>query len=198
MTSSFSNIKSVLFLIIILIGFTNQNTKIRGSPLIQGINDQKSINNSSLTYKVEGKCNKETCKNGKCENDNLCICNKEFAFLKDNYSQNNNNELCNYNLKSQKIAFLLELFLIFGIGHFYCHRILYGALKVAIILSTLIIDYILKKSTYKKSLTTQNITSYFSYSMYFGLIVFQLFDVIMFGLNKHTDGYGFTLYTAYN
>jgi hypothetical protein len=191
MTSSFS-FKTILFLSIILLSYSNQSTKFRGSQLNQKVNYKMNNSHNEITYKVEGICNKETCKNGRCDNESLCICNKEYAFLKDNY--NRDAELCNYRLKDQKIAFLLELILIFGIGHFYCHRILYGALKVAIILSTLIIDYFLKKSTYKKSLTTQNIISYLSYSMYFGLIVFQLFDVIMFGLNKHTDGYGFALY----
>jgi len=52
-------------------------------------------------------------------------------------------------------------------------------------------DFLLKYKIFSKStFKTKQSLNYFIYTLYFLIIVFQLVDVIMFGLNKYKDGNG--------
>lgn len=138
-------------------------------------------------FRVSGQCDEESCKHGVCETTNICRCKKGWAHI------NERPLACNYKLKKQYVAFLLETFLILGAGHFYCNRILYGFIKVAVIAAVILIDCILKSCVKSKGIKIQNVAIIISYSLYAGLILFQLFDIVMFGINKHIDGYGLPL-----
>lgn len=138
-------------------------------------------------FRVSGQCDEESCKHGVCESSNVCKCKKGWAHINDRPLS------CNYKLKKQFVAFLLETFLIFGAGHFYCNRILYGFIKVAVIAAVILIDCILKSCVKSKGIKIQNVATIISYSLYAGIIIFQLFDIVMFGINKHIDGYGLPL-----
>lgn len=138
-------------------------------------------------FRVSGQCDEESCKHGVCESKTVCKCKRGWAHI------NERPLSCNYKLKKQYIAFLLEAFLVFGAGHFYCHRILYGFIKLAIFTAVILFDCILKSCVKSKGIKIQNAATIISYTLYAGVIVFQLFDVVMFGINKHIDGYGLPL-----
>lgn len=154
------------------------------------------ITTLNATIKVKGECNKKNCLNGKC-NKSYCECNQGYGQVNNKNTKNSfsDKELCNYKLKNQILAFILESFLIFGIGHLYVHRILYGILKAICFLSIIFIDYIIKKiAIEKKSNKALNTICFISYILYFSMIIFHLYDIMMFAVNKHTDGYGMPLY----
>ena len=56
------------------------------------------------------------------DNPEYCICKEEYATI--------NGKLCSVERKKQLTAFLLELFVGFGAGHFYRHHYLMASLKL--------------------------------------------------------------------
>lgn len=145
---------------------------------------------SNPIYEAFGKCNNSTCVHGNCSSNNTCVCNKGYAQL----PNSNSNKLCNYKLYSQLKAFFLELFLVLGFGHLYCARILNFLLKLFIILLLLTIDiftkYFLKITSYHSKKTVY----VFSYIFYAAIVIWQVVDIIMFGLNYYKDGNGMPLW----
>ena len=73
-------------------------------------------------------CTQETCEldhmNCKENNPEYCICKEEYASIKSNPLK------CSIQRKKQLTAFLLELFVGFGAGHFYRHHYLMASLKL--------------------------------------------------------------------
>jgi TM2 domain-containing membrane protein YozV len=61
-----------------------------------------------------------------------CECNKGYSSYDIEHNLTNSEIFCCYAKKSQLIAFLLELFLGFGIGHFYLGNITYATIKLFI------------------------------------------------------------------
>ena len=59
-----------------------------------------------------------------------CVCNMGYSSFDVQNLNSVSNILCCYKQKSQLTAFLLELYLGFGIGHFYLGKIIYGCLKL--------------------------------------------------------------------
>ena len=196
-----SNLLTSLFLIILTICFISQIsseklTKSKNLNFIQKSSlSKKSKITKNSTIKVKGDCNKTTCENGKCEKS-YCVCKEGYGQVDEtNKDSPNYNKLCNYQLKDQLLAFLLEAFLVFGVGHFYTHRILYGLIKCVIFISIILLDLLLKRIfVSKKSNTTSNIVCLISYFLYFVLISFHLYDIMLFAVNRHTDGYAMPLY----
>ena len=142
----------------------------------------------------ECECNDETCnqKNGKCVDPNKCVCDIGYS----NYKLKSYHKTCSYKLKNQIIAFLLEFFLWFGIGHFYCMRYLMGIIKLCTVLLIIIFDCTMKNIKFKSN-KARNCINIFIYCLYFILILWQIFDVCMFGMNKYKDGNGVPLLNSY-
>lgn len=143
---------------------------------------------SNPIYLGIGNCTESSC-NGVCKDNNTCACENEYA-NKDNAKNNSNSsqKLCSYKLYKQLTAFFLELFLILGFGHLYCGRVLNFLLKFFFILLMISLDFLFKyfivvDSYYKKK--SVYIISYFFYAI---IIIWQVVDVVMFGLNKYKDG----------
>lgn len=63
---------------------------------------------------------------GVCIEDSICKCIEPYTTL----PNESNYKLCNYAKKSKLIAAFLELFIGFGIGHFYTERKINGYLKL--------------------------------------------------------------------
>ena len=78
---------------------------------------------------------------GMCSN-NQCICNEKYITI-NNKDFRDNGIYCNYGLKSRFIAFLLEFFFPFGVGHFYSGKIYLATIKLSlfVILSALAVVY---------------------------------------------------------
>jgi len=148
-----------------------------------------STQNNNQTI-VNSQCTKENCSiNGSCINQNQCLCNPGFTFI----SSIPSNELCNYGLKLQITAFMLEFFLFLGFGHLYCGRYANFIIKFLVFVSFVILDFIMKYAIKVKSYKSKKSIHISSYIFYGIMILWQCVDVILFGLNVYTDYYGLKL-----
>ena len=133
-------------------------------------------------------CTEETCDfshmNCTVDNPEYCICKEEYATI--------NGKLCSVERKKQLTAFLLELFVGFGAGHFYRHHYLMASLKlVAFVFGIYVICLF--------PLTAKCVTdccdsdclvvmvSIIFYLYAAGLATWYIFDLVYFGKNKWKD-----------
>ena len=61
-----------------------------------------------------------------------CECNMGYSSYDIEKLKSENNILCCYKQKGQLTAFLLEMFIGFGVGHFYLGNIIFGVIKLCI------------------------------------------------------------------
>lgn len=152
---------------------------------------------SYLTYYdlVSSPCSKQNCDspNGDCKDSNTCMCNNGFLYVPSFLNNTNTTQYCFYNQKNQGVSFLLELFFIIGIGHFYSGRILQGILKLLFVLFIIIYDCSFKIIWRSNSFKTFKKLQIFSYVLYFFLLLTQMTDLCLYGLNKYSDGNGLPL-----
>ena len=135
-------------------------------------------------------CTKETCEfaNMNCTEDNAeyCKCKDEYASIKTETKK------CTIQRKKQLTAFLLELFVGFGAGHFYRHHYLMASLKlVAFVFGIYVICLF--------PLTAKCVTdccdsdclvvmvSILFYLYAAGLASWYILDLVYFGKNKWKD-----------
>ena len=121
-----------------------------------------------------------------------CKCNKQFANIKGNKTA------CTYERKRQLTAFLLELFVGFGAGHFYRANYLEASLKLVAFLFGIYIICLFP-------LTAKCVAdccdcdclvvliSLFWFLISAGLAFWFIFDLVWFGKNKYLDKNGFCL-----
>ena len=135
-------------------------------------------------------CTQETCEldHMNCKENNLeyCICKEDYASIKSEPKK------CSIQRKKQLTAFLLELFVGFGAGHFYRHHYLMASLKlVAFVFGIYVICLF--------PLTAKCVTdccdsdclvvlvSIIFYLYAAGLATWYIFDLVYFGKNKWKD-----------
>ena len=118
-----------------------------------------------------------------------CICNKGYSSLSGETIK------CCYSKKSQFIAFLLETLVGFGAGHFYIGNNSVAIIKLisitSLVCSCCIISICLCYKTEKVIETPQlkyKILNFIYISSILLWLGWQLFDMILFGLNVYTDG----------
>lgn len=156
--------------------------------------DQKS-NESSAELKYEFiPCGKSKCiiTQGYCkeksspskDDDKECVCFEEYGTI-----QNNFNYECNYKKKSQLKAFLLELFLSNGAGHFYLENYYLAIPKLLVWVFSYYFFIVLRitcksaEDNKKTSLIIASLALFFC----LGMLSWQILDVVLFALNKYTD-----------
>ena len=192
------NHQTVIYLTLLLISLSGlTNSKSQMKIFSQSDPNTPKVSLTTQEFEIffsEGECNDQTCnqKNGKCVDPNKCVCNLGYS----NYKLKPSNKTCSYKLKNQIIAFLLEFFLCFGVGHFYCLRYLMGIIKLCSFIVIIIFDCVMKNIKYKSNKARNGITV-FIYCLYFILILWQIFDICMFGMNKYKDGNGVPLLNSY-
>lgn len=126
--------------------------------------------------------------NGKCEN-NVCICEKEYATLE-------NIKPCNYNRKSYMTAFLMQLILgPTGISSVYVGQNVIGACKFVsfvVVLFFVFISSFLGKCCGKGEggILCERPVLF----LMFCVFVWWVFDSVFFGVNHYTDENGISLY----
>lgn len=120
-----------------------------------------------------------------------CVCSEEYSsFPFDLF------EMCQYQKKKQIVAFLLELLITFGAGHIYCENYTLGILKAVYFAMTcglFVLVRVLSKKTEENN-TFILIVALFGCLSCIGLVVWQLVDIILLGLNRYIDGNGIDLY----
>jgi TM2 domain-containing membrane protein YozV len=131
---------------------------------------------------------------GTCqENNSSCRCMPEYAnFTPEGVKDAN---YCNYPRKKQLVAFLLEFFFTFGIGHFYAGRVGFGVAKLIVLLLPVIGYILMCASVVAKD--TGNCLGLVAVIITYGFCcagsIWQLVDIILFGINNYKDGYGVPL-----
>ena len=134
-------------------------------------------------------CNASNCfyPNGRCVDNGTCECTKEYASFKQ--EGESKDHYCAYERKKQLVSFLLELFLPFGVGHFYSGRILIGVLKIIVCFSQCIIagiGFCLAKDAGMLTVIILLVIG----CVY---ISWELVDIILIALNVYKDGNGVPL-----
>jgi hypothetical protein len=161
---------------------------------LQPYNDAKeSLRNLQVNFKcvdTVASCSGQ----GVCSSNNAtCICDQDFAtFPVDAPNQ------CNYKMKKQLVAFLCELFLGFGAGHFYTERYTDAGFKLAAFLFGIYIICLFPLSAKCISDKCDSdflvvTVSCFYYLCAIGLAFWFIYDLVMFGMNKYMDGNGISL-----
>ncbi len=169
---------------------TNDNNK----PQLPELNPTSSITNKFRN--LEFKCIDDytSCSgNGKCTSGNPCVCNTGFTTFPEN-----SDIQCNYEMKSQLTAFLCELFLGFGAGHFYCERYSTAVPKLISFLFGIYIICLLPMSMKFMNDKCESDCIVISVACFYylcvcGLTYWFINDLIMFGTNKYSDGNGVPL-----
>ena len=156
-------------------------------------NDPYDIYDKTEYNYAIGPCSHSNCDN--CITSQKCQC--PIGYAQDPKKEvTKDNKSCQYKQKHQAWFFGLELIFPFGIGHFYAKRVLYGICKLVIVVFVVCLDFLMKRML-KEFKTKQNF-SIGIYMLYFGLLVWQMADIICIGINHFKDGKGFKLMTLGN
>ena len=144
------------------------------------------------------KCDNKNCQApyGVCADASTCKCLNGYAnFVAE--GQAFPGSYCNYEQKKQLVAFLLEMFVGMGVGHFYSGRVLFGVFKLLILLGPLVLGVLMCCSSIVKSSDTSTcmglVVMIGSCACICTAVVWQLVDLIMFGINSYKDGNGVPL-----
>ena len=188
--------KMFLFsLIFFILCFIISSVNSSEDPSSQNIRNLEDETDEPKTTIDKVNCTNKTCNMDhiKCENETTnenCVCEK-------GYYPNFDNKLkgvkyCELEQKNQLTAFLLELFVGFGAGHFYRHHYLMASLKlVAFFIGIYLICLF--------PLTAKCVTdccdsdcvviviSIFFYLYALGLAFWYIWDLVYFGKNKYPD-----------
>lgn len=138
-------------------------------------------------------CNRQNCPitQGFCNKDNVCQCYDGYTTVED---PNFGKYQCNYPLKQQMTAFLLEFILGFGVGHFYL-----GNYEIAIpkmLFSFLTAFFICFFPYFSLSIKSGNLKRVVPYIQFlFGLVycAWQITDGVLIGINNYRDSNGFKM-----
>ena len=140
------------------------------------------------------KCKKNWPKKIFCkENDNThCICITGYVNGYEYNKNLDNSSYCDYKQKKQLTAFLLELFVGFGAGHFYRGNYLMASLKlVAFLIGIYIICLFPLTAKWISDCCDCDclvvVVSIFFYLAACGLATWFIFDLVYFGKNKYKD-----------
>jgi len=121
-----------------------------------------------------------------CTTTSNCMCRKGFANV-----PSLSKETCSYVQKSQKTAFFLEIFLNFGVGHFYIGLWWLGLIKLLIIviipIMFLVLNCIYQLEFMKENGWIMEIV-YYSY-----VLVWLIIDIALYATNTYHDGNGIPL-----
>jgi hypothetical protein len=148
--------------------------------------------NGIFTHYAYGECTNINCLD--CIDKNICQCPTGFA-QDPKVDVSSDVKSCQYKLNHQGWFFLLELVFWFGIGHFYAGRFLYGGIKLTSIIFVILFDISVKKCMEKSPYRAKKNFNIFIYILYFFILCWQIFDIVMIGMNKFKDGSGFEFKT---
>jgi hypothetical protein len=148
--------------------------------------------NSLTTAAPDLACGTVICyqSQGICNNNTTCVCNTTY----DTYPEDST-VMCNYKKKSQLLAFILELFVTFGAGHFYTLNLKMAIPKVLFWFlgySLFIILRIINKKKDENNPTMLMISLWGCLTCTI-MVIWQIVDIFMFALNGYQDGYGIDL-----
>lgn len=175
----------------------SQPTTYDSSNSSSNYQQQSSSDDNKYFYKKNIVCSQQNCQlpNGVCTDDNTtCKCLNGYANFEVK-GQETYGYYCTYVQKKQLVAFLLEFFVSSGVGHFYAGRTLFGVMKLLVCIAPILISILMCCAVLSKD--NSNCWGLFvsitSCGFVCAALVWQLVDIIMFGLNKYKDGNGVPL-----
>ena len=148
---------------------------------------------SHLFFVLTNKCNEKICvsETSNCLNENVCKCKKGYANVP--LFSSKKSQFCQYKQKKHYIALFLEIISFCGLGHIYAHRIIMFYLKFLFFAITLLLSKNHSLYQNEKSSKSKLISQLAYYSILSMFILYHILDIMMFYLNKYTDGYGVPL-----
>lgn len=177
---------------------TNSQVTIT-NPNLPNVNQKDYEENDKFFNQRNIVCSTKNCvaPYGFCsDNNTVCKCLSGYA----NYvpeGESSYDYYCTYKQKKQIIAFLMEFFVSLGTGHFYSGRILFGVFKLLIMLGPLILSVLMCCTAMLKDRDSSTCMGLFvmigSCTFVCGGLIWQLVDVILFGINSYKDGNGVPL-----
>ena len=181
---------SLIFFILCFIISSVNSSEDSSSKNIRYLEDEKQEETQKINCTNNPRCDMSHMK---CDEETTvnCYCNDDDLYPNfDNKSENY--KYCEVSQKKQLTAFLLELFVGFGAGHFYRHHYLMASLKlVAFFIGIYLICLF--------PLTAKCVTdccdsdclviviSIFFYLYALGLAFWYIWDLVYFGKNKYPD-----------
>ena len=145
----------------------------------------------SLIQSIYSACNAVNCPplRGVC-NGNECVCEEGYLTV-NNKNVQNNGVFCNYHLKSRFIAFILEFFFPFGVGHFYSGNIVLAIIKLALFIVLICTCCaVLCCVTGKVINACSFIICLIVVLCIIGIAFMEIFDLVSYGLGLYSDGNG--------
>ena len=146
----------------------------------------------SLIKSAYSWCNTLNCPSsrGLC-NGNICVCEENYLTV-NNKQIHNNGIFCNYHLKSRFVAFLLEFFFPFGVGHFYAGKSILAIIKLGlfVILISMCCSILCCVVGKPSNNTCSLILCLIAVLSIIGIIVMEIFDLVSYALGIYTDGNG--------
>ena len=145
----------------------------------------------SLIKSTYSTCNSVNCPplRGVC-NGNLCVCEENYITVNNKFIENNG-VFCNYHLKSRFIAFLLEFFFPFGVGHFYSGKTILAVVKLS--LFVLLICTCCAVLCCVSAKVTNACTVFICVMVVLciiALVIMEIFDLVCYALGVYNDGNG--------
>jgi len=176
--------------------FNNKNEKFL---YLSSIEVKDNFQNIDLDRKIRI-LQSFTCRdNSSCSNHGICnlqntdcICDYGYTTIQ-NKTEIERPKMCNYEQKTQLKAFLFELFLGFGAGHFYTERYQMAGLKLAAFIFGIFIICLFPITAKFLSEKIESdclvlSVSCFYYLCSIGLAFWFIYDLVMFGMNRYLDG----------
>jgi len=160
----------------------NQNLYSHSNKKLRFLQNFICKDNSSCSF--HGECNQ-------LKND--CICEKGYTTFINSTDPSQDIKKCNYERKQQLKAFLFELFLGFGAGHFYTERYTVAGLKLSAFIFGIFIICLFPITAKFLSEKLESdclvlTVSCFYYLCSIGLAFWFIYDLVMFGMNRYKDG----------
>ena len=149
----------------------------------------------SLIKSTNSACNSLNCPplRGLC-NGNICVCEESYITV-NNDKVHNNGIFCNYHEKSRFIAFLLEFFFPFGVGHFYSGKTLLAVIKLGLFVILICMCCSVLGCVVGKAINACSVIICLIVVLcIISLIVLQIFDLVSYGLGLYSDGNGVEMY----
>ena len=120
---------------------------------------------------------------------NQCICSKDFVTVNNQYIKNYGVS-CNYETKNRFIAFLLEFFFPFGVGHLYAEKKYLAMIKFSFFLIFLFGycgQLCCLQKPINKGIVFVSIIFLLDILVWFSM---QIFDIVCYALGYYYDGNG--------
>ena len=136
-------------------------------------------------------CNSVNCPplRGICSAD-LCVCEDGFTTVNNKYIKNNG-IFCNYRLKYKFVAFLLEFFFPFGVGHFYSGKKILASIKLGFFVLMIIMCCAALCCVNVKAINSCSfVISLILILSIIGLFIMQICDLLFYAIGFYNDGNG--------